>query len=192
MFHVFDEVALDEVLTTLDTVADFCGYLEKRERFFRRIPSFCAPGEEDVLAFYLRNSVANSDEHDFIVEDGVSGVALDEDFGRWWAGSEQRASRAIADGVSYCWDRLIEKFTHHMIAGTQYFPTDGGIQRGEALVRWMAREDRVRRRMLARALLDAMETQTPGKVRRKLILPMRPGDSHWVFLVLPRPGGTSY
>lgn len=193
MIHVFDEVALDEVLSTLDTITDFCRYLQRREEFFRRVSFISAPGEEDLVAFYLRNIVPGSAEHDFIVEDGLEGVALDASFGEWWANSEERAARVAADRISYCWDRLIEKFTHHMIAGTQHFTTDGGVRRSENLVRWMAREDRVRRRMLARVLIDAMETtQTPGRVRRSLILPMRPGDPHWVFLVLPRPDGMAY
>jgi hypothetical protein len=192
MVHVFDEVGLDEVLTTLDTASDFCSYLTKRELFFRKYQMIVAPGEEDLLAFYLRGVTPGTNEHDFIVQYDVTGIALDESFGKWWAQSEERRAKAAADRVSYCWDRLIEKFSHHMANGTQYFPREGGVREGEALVRWMARENRVRRRQLASMLLEAMETKTPGRLRRRYFLPQSPGDPFWVFLVLPRPDRVSY
>lgn len=192
MVHVFDEVALDQVLVTLDTISDFCAYLTKRERFFRKHHAIVAAGEEDLLAFYLRNISPGTQEHEFIVEDEVAGVFIDESFGEWWKNSEQRISKVAADRVSYCWDRLIEKFTHHMAAGTQCFSTEGGMREGEALVRWMARENRVQRRQLAASLLDMMETTRPGQLRRRYMLPQRPGDPFWIFLVLPRPDHMPY
>ena len=54
-------------------------------------------------------------------------------------------------------------------------------------MRWMARENRVRRRMLARTLLDALHTTPKGKVRRRYAKPSSPGDPFWVFFVFPRP-----
>ena len=192
MFHVLDEIVLEHLLLTLDTVSDLCMYLTRKEAFFRRHEGVIATGEEALLGFYLSSLSPDESGHDFIVDGNPSSVTIDDSFWKWWEESAQRKGKEAADDVSYCWDRLIEKFAHHMLHGTQYFPSRGGVREDERLVRWMAREDRVRRRMLADALISAMQTTREGQLRRRCVFPGTAGDPFWVFLVIPRPAGVPY
>ena len=191
--HVFDEVALDAVLDTLNTVEDFCTYLAKRERFFRSVPSVVAAGEEELLAYYLMHS-SPDEAHEFPRNQEVTEIIVDEGFWADYMLSRQRAAKLQADKVSYCWDELIEKFSYHLLNGSQYLPLKEkfGIDGTEQAIRWMARECRVRRRLLARGLLEMMPGTKPGQQRRRLVLPSHPGDPYWVFVVLPRPDHAEY
>lgn len=194
MLHVFDEVALDEVLDTLDTTKDLCEYLRAREEFFRSGPLVVATGEEDLLGYYMFNHGSGHD-HTLSIDRHVNSddgtqptmVMLDESFGSGWKVSRQRAEKAKADQISYCWDRLIEKTSHHLLEGTQHYPREADVREQERLVRWMAQENRVQRRMLAGALLEAMQA---GK--RRYVLPTRSDGPVWVFLSWSRPDGMDY
>jgi hypothetical protein len=194
LFHVFDEVALDAVLRTLDTVTDFCDYLKKREKFFRHDWDVLAAGEEELLGFYLNSTT--EDGHDFltreIIENEPTRIFIDESFWDSWIEGPQRKTREEANRISYCWDRLVEKFVFHMKGGTQYFVSEGGLDDLEIIVRWMARESRLHRRILAESLLEAMNSTKVGEVRRRYSLPQKPGDPYWAFLVMPRLDELSY
>lgn len=63
--HVFDDKALDLVMTELDTVSDFTRYLIKREGAIRSDRLIFAPGEEDLLAVYLQSGEPDGG-HDFV------------------------------------------------------------------------------------------------------------------------------
>lgn len=65
MFHVFDENALDAVLTTLDTASDFITYLCRREALLRRPYQVTASSEENLLGLYMLNFDADRDQVDF-------------------------------------------------------------------------------------------------------------------------------
>jgi hypothetical protein len=80
---------------------------------------------------------------------------------------------------------MIEKFLHHLMSGTQYTSSHPGINEQEKSFRWLARENRTRRRMLAKALLGLLK-QTPSDYRASRVLkPSRPGDPYFLFLLLP-------
>lgn len=190
MFHVFDEVAIEALLNTIDTLADFTAYLKKREHFFSRDIQILATGEEDLLAFYLLADLNNDDATcDFLVPTDKNAIVIDESHWQHWLVSPQRAAWEAANEVSYAWDALTEKFSHHVISGSQYFAQPGGLPEQELLLRWMAREDRVRRRMLAKSLLEMIKTTPAGQIRRRYLPPSSSGDPYWVFLVAPNPGG---
>ena len=194
MYHVFEEVALDAVLRSLDTVSDFCEYLRKREAFFRRDAEIVAAGEDELLGFYLWGHREGVRGHDFIVDHPATHIVIDESFWADWQRSAQRRAKEKADQVSYAWDRLIEKFSHHMRAGTleRLVTPVGDVSELERSVRWMAREPRFMRRMLAHALIEVMENTSPGQLRRRLVPPVDQGDPYWVFLVLPRKATVGY
>src|SRR5205823_1236139 len=64
--HVLDDMALWTLLTTLNTVSDFVAYLARKERFIQSGRLITAAGEEDLLAFYLRQ-VGPDGTHAFVV-----------------------------------------------------------------------------------------------------------------------------
>jgi hypothetical protein len=182
--HVFDDTSLDVVLRTLDTASDFVAYLTKKEHLMASGMHILATGEEELLAEYL--SKLNSEgEHDFIFPRNLDGIFLPE--GHWaeFLNSPERRAQVEANRVSYVWDALIETFLGHLMGGTQYWASHRQISEQEKSFRWLARENRTRRRMLANALGGLME-KTPHDYRAsRMLRPSRLGDPYYIFLLLP-------
>lgn len=182
--HVFDDTSLAIVMETLDTITDFVMYLTKKENLIQHEQLVWAASEEDLLAHYL--SDINSDgEHDFIMPDNSTSLVIQE--GLWFSflQNPRRQAQQEANEVSYLWDFLIERFNKHILAGTQYFTTSSAVRQSEQGMRWLAREPRTRRRMVASALLNMLETRPFSMRRTRIILPSQPGDPYYVFLLLP-------
>jgi SEC-C motif len=182
--HVFDDTSLEIIMRTLDTVTDFVSYLTKKERFMTSGKAIFVAGEEELLAFHLKD--LNSDgEHDFIVPADMDGLGIEEGIWEEYLSSPERRSQVQADSVSYLWDDLIEQFNTHILHGTQYYTSHPGVESSEQTMRFLAREQRTRRRMLAQNLLNMLETTSTTQRRTQVVLPSRPGDPYYVFLLLP-------
>ncbi len=169
---------------TLDTVADFVAYLEKKEAFIESGKLGSAAGEEELLAFYLAD-INDRDEHDFIIKQEVDKVMIDE--GHWtsFAGSDQRKRQIRANQISYAWDALIEHFNKHFMEGRLEHATDSTVANHEKLMHFFAREPRTGRRVLARTLFALLDS-TPAHLRRTHVFKSsRPGDPHYVILLVP-------
>jgi hypothetical protein len=192
--HVFDDTSLDIVMGTLDTVSDFVEYLTKKERFILSGRLGFAAGEEELLALYLKD-LNDAGEHDFVVPSHIMKVGIIEGLWEEFTRSPERLAQLEANEVSYSWDALIEAFSTHVLAGTQYYTTHPGYENlpnQEKIFRFLAREPRTRRRMLVRGLLEAIR-DTPQKMRfTRVMLPSKPGDPHYVFLLLPHLPSVSY
>ena len=186
--HILDDTSLRILMTTLDTIYDFTSYLEKKEHLFEKIVSVGAAGEEELLAYYLGN--LNKDrEHDFIVDESLNGIYLDEGFWEDFSKSMERQSQIEANQISYSWDALIEEFSTHILNDTQYIKDPLGPRNQEKIMRILARESRTRRRMLAKALLGLLE-KTPHSYKGvRVIAPSKLGDPYYVFLIVPHLQG---
>lgn len=185
--HVFDDTTLNIVLETLDTISDFTAYLTKKEGFLSGEVVVEAAGEEELLANYL--SRLNRDgEHDFVIKGTVDVISLAE--GHWdrFTRSPQRRSQLAANRISYAWDKLIEKFAFHAMTGTQHFATRADLADQEKGFRFLAREPRVRRRILAQSLRGVLErsSQTSSAWDARVVLPSGKGDPHYVFVLAKR------
>jgi hypothetical protein len=185
--HVLDDAFLDILLTTRDTVTDFVDYLRRKEDLLHsarnRGVNFRYCGEEDLLANYLLES--KDGRHGFSLPDDCNVFFLDE--GDWvdFQASPRRAAQLAADKVSYLWDQLIEKFNKNILGGTSYDTTTDRITDREKIMRFFAREPRVRRRMLAEVLLGLVE-KTKGMQRaHRVLFPSNPDDPYYCFLVMP-------
>lgn len=189
--HVFDDTSLEIIMNTLDTVTDFVSYLTKKERLMTSGKAILVAGEEELLASYLEE-INDNGEHDFLVPAGVDGLSIVEGIWEEYLSSPQRRSQLQANDVSYLWDGFIEHFNTHILQGTQYYISHPGIETFERSIRFLAREPRIRRRMLAEILLNILETTPPTQRRTRVVLPSRPGDPHYVFLLLPYLPSVSY
>ncbi len=187
MFHIFDEVALDAVLRTLDTVDDFVSYLRRRESLFRRVKRIISTGEEDLLAFYLLGCLDQSGKHQFDVPEDADLILIEESHWNQWIRGPQRPARDEANHVSYFWDYLITRFSAHVLAGDQPFAEPRDVPSQEELVRWLARENRLSRRALSSSLLEMLTTAEVGQIRRRYAVPVEPMEPYRVFLVFHRP-----
>jgi hypothetical protein len=182
--HVLDDPSLELLLTNLDTVSDFVGYIRKKEAFIASGRLRMAAGEEALLGLYVAKLNA-AGEHDFVVTLDENSVVLTED--RWhnFLKSGERRRQKEADEVSYLWDGLIEQFTGHFMAGTSHHLGDPAQDEFEKMLRFFARESRLRRRVLSENLIDMHRTTPSTKTRLRVIPPMRPGDPYWVLLLFP-------
>jgi hypothetical protein len=192
MFHVFDENALDAVLTTLDTASDFITYLCRREALLCRPYQVTASSEEDLLGLYMLNFDADRDQVDF--PNAPPGQAMFVDGTYWdaWITGPQRAARDTANAISYAWDELIERSTHNALRGTQEFATSALIADQEPLLRWLSRETRLHRRLFSSFITTMIRSTPPGVLRRRYVRPEREGEPYWVFAIFSPKDGTPY
>ena len=186
--HVLDDTSLTIVLNTMDTITDFVSYLEKKEKLIASGKLIAAAGEEDLLAYYL-GELNENDEHDFIVPSDMDGIVIDEGFWEHFEKSPERKAQINANKVSYSWDGLIETFSTHILNDTQYFSTAQEPKDSEKSIRFLAREPRMMRRMLAKMLLDLIRKSYENPTMRysRVSIPTQEGDPYYVFLLLPHP-----
>jgi len=184
--HVFDDTSLQILFSALDTISDFIDYLVKKETFIESGRLCNAAGEEELLGVYLRETNQQG-EHDFVFRQarGEEVILLGEGFWDTFTKSVQRRRQVEANRISYAWDRLIEKFAHHITNGTSYYPRGQPVGHHEQALRAMAREPRTRRRLLARGIIDLLEN-THGSRRRARIISSDRNLPCYVFLAFPR------
>jgi SEC-C motif len=191
--HVFDDTSLNIVMSTLDTITDFVTYLTKKEQFLTGKKVIGAAGEEELLAVYLRSMNAKG-ERDFIVEGDYDLITLEEGFWTKFSTNPQRLAQIESDRISYSWDELIEKFAFYAMTGTQYITTGQPLREQEVAFRFLAKEPRFRRRVLATALHDALANALNAKngFGVRVIPPSEPAKFPcYVFLFLRRREGIS-
>jgi SEC-C motif len=172
----------------LDTITDFVQYLTKKEQFMTSGTAVFATGEEELLAYYLKDINAAGD-HDFIIPPDINGVLIEEGLWDELIQSREFKAQKEADRISYLWDGLIEQFNTHILGGTQYYTAPPGIEYSERNIRFLAREPRTRRRFLAQSLVDLIENTPPTMKQVRVIEPSRLGDPYFVFLILPHHEG---
>jgi len=156
--HVFNEAALDVVMSELDTIRDFTDYLAKKAAFVRSGNLREAAGEENLLAYYaIRMNSEN--EHDFVISAKKAPITIDHQHYPRLTDDPRYAAKKHEDGSSYLWDRLIEKFTTHMLGGTSITPEgqEFVLREHESAIRHMALVPRFFRRKHSEAIADALE-----------------------------------
>lgn len=185
--HVFDDTTLDVVMRTLDTISDFIRYLTRKEEFIQSGKLISAAGEDDLLACYLKYIDENG-EHTFLpqIENNINAISITE--GLWENICKQPSilAQIKANEISYSWDKLIEKFIFHVTTGTSYLMSHPNLKSQEEILRFLAKENRTRRRFLAEAIHDLI-ARTPNNYRAtRTILPSRPGEPYYLFLLFPK------
>jgi hypothetical protein len=181
--HVFDDTTLDIVMRARDTIADFTGYLAKKESFLQSQAVHVA-GEEELLAIYLHD-VDDSGEHNFVFPPGYTAIALGEGFWEAFQNQPQRQAQLVANQISYLWDDLIERFSKHILGGTRHYASHREIRESELPLRFLARERRTRRRVLSEALTDLVANTAPRQKRVRVMGPSDEGDPFYVFMAMP-------
>ena len=183
--HILDDVTLDIILGKLDTITDFVDYLSRKEKFLSSNISVFAAGEEELLAYYFRQ-LDKDGKHDFILpKENLDFLSLEEGFWDDFMQSRQFKSQLEADRISYSWDALIETFTKHILDDTQHYANPPGPRNQEKIVRFLAREPRIRRRMLAKSLIDLLKNTKLDKSATRVVLPPEEGEPYYVFLLFP-------
>jgi hypothetical protein len=191
--HVMDDYTLDVVLRTVDTVSDLARYLQAKEELISSGRLIFAPGEEELLAYYLKKT-DDTGRHVFAIPGDATHISLGEGIWEDFQARPERLAQLKADEVSYAWDVLINRFTKLAFTGNPRFPTDYTVAQSEAVLRLMASETRTERRGLAKAFLEAIELGRKGD-RFARVLVERGGTSgprhNYVFMTLKRPAGAT-
>ena len=184
--HVFNEAALDIVMAELDTISDFAGYLSKKAAFVRSGDLVEAHGEENLLAYYAIR-INDEDEHDFVVDAGSVPICIDHQQYERFVRDPQYQARKFADEISYLWDKLIERFTNHLLDGTSviFDGHDFDLRKHELGVRQMALVPRFFRRLLSDAIAAALERgKHAEKFVRVIMSPSGAEASETAFFIL--------
>jgi len=190
--HVFDDTSLDVLLGTLDTISDFVNYLTKKERLIESGKLIWAAGDDDLLGEHVRR-LNDADEHDFIIPASFKGLYVEEGMWEEFLRSPEHRAQFAADRPSYAWDAIIERFNHHILSGTWYDKTGATVRDREQAIRLLAREPRIARRALSKALLGLVKSSfaDPDRERRRVVVPSQPDGTFYVFLAFPRPSFVS-
>lgn len=195
--HVFDEVSIELLLSELDTAADFLDYLKKRESLLgRRGTHVSAYGEEELLAAYLRTMDSDGLEHVFVNAPGDDGIPdaifFGEGFYKALNNDPAYKRKKLADGISYEWDRLIDRFLEYGDPSLHKKYFDQTAAETEQGLRLMAAESRFRRRQLAEAFIGALRRVEPGMRLGRLVYGGVEGETVFVFVVLAKKKNESY
>lgn len=191
--HVFDDVTLEVVMKTLDTISDFTQYLTKKEEFILSGKLLSSAGEDDLLAYYLQH-IDENNEHAFFPDStkNANKITIMEGFWEDFCKHPSRIAQIKANEISYAWDDLIEKFIYHVTTGTSYFLSHPDIKSQEKIFRFLAKENRTFRRALSESLHNLI-VKTPVDCRiTRTIIRTDPTDPYYVFLLLPRTANTPY
>jgi hypothetical protein len=155
--HCFDDQFVGIALPELSTVTDFISYLEAKEELARQRRAFIMGGEEDLLAVYLHQGRKFPEVDRIMVEENL------------WVSFLRNAAyqrRLEAERSSYAWDDLIEYVAEYALAGQM--ESEGTLSDNELVLRVMARESRLSRRMLADTFLEFRERAKRGEVSARM------------------------
>ena len=137
MIHVFTREFADIALSELDTVSDFCTYLQRKEAIDGDKDVLVHGGEENLLAKYLE------DLHTFSWMGNYDHIVVAEDVWPSFSTLPRYLAKKESDRISHGWDSIINR-AH-----------DGTSARYERVARELARPDRFQRRGLSKAFYEA-------------------------------------
>lgn len=185
--HVFDDVTLGIIMQSLDTVSDFSEYLTKKELFLTSSKQISVAGEEDLLAYYLKSANEKGDKGFTLGYDQSDYDCIIISQGCWldFSTSSMRLKQIEAYKTSYFWDAIVEKFLYHIVTGTSDYMSDPNIKTQESIFRFLARENRMNRRILSSTLLDFMYQSESDSVGTRVVMPINPLSPAYLFFLIP-------
>lgn len=187
--HILDSHNMPIVLGELDTVSDFSAYLDEKVRAAAAFDYLSYCGEEDLLGHYLVNYDAARQRHVIGPKDKgtINGVMIGE--GEWHAfvQTDLYKNTKNADGISYFWDKLIQRTCQNSLIGT--LGGNSNIAHGESAIYEMVKEPRFMRRGLSEKMLSAVERfpDTGLFMRQVTFLPSFEPNVGYVLLQLRVP-----
>ena len=189
--HVFDDENLDILLSELDTISDFVAYLTRKEAFLCSGRVVSAPGEEDLLAYYLTHTREDG-EHDFVVPPDAAVISFDHRY-RVMRDDDRYIAKKSADKTSYLIDALIEDVSVSAEGRTLIDGNDLPFPAYEQAFRVLATENRLMRRHLGRALVDLLSfASARGQPRSRCVVRGEKLGTGYCLLVVPIPPDGDY
>jgi hypothetical protein len=189
--HVIDVAGLRAVLTELDTVTDFAEYLDSREAFIRGKQNNTADSEWSMLARFM---LSYDDQGEPIAMDaqapGSTWLTREE-----WDNDQFKQDllfRRQANIDSRVWDALVERHTQMTEGRSFSFTTSTTVEANERVVRHMALENRLDRRILGKRWLEACQIAEMEQAANIRTIPRSAKNgTTYVFLTVRRFSGES-
>ena len=182
--HIFDDVALNIVMSELDTITDFIDYVVKKEMLVSSGKLKSAADEADLLAIYLQH-LDQTGRHDFV-------LSQDTVESGWWVRFHSSPAYNLHReeiNLSYKWDTMIETCLHQLYYEASLFASNKNPADYERFLRMLARERRFRRQTLSRLLSEFVASVPPHMRATCTVTPIDPGDTCYVFDVYPELEG---
>jgi len=154
LIHMLNENAAPAVFGTLDTAVDLLQFLNSVEQAFSREQLDVATPYEDILALFLTNDRRFPSE----VERFHLLPGLWESF----SNGEAFAYKRVADQASAAWDNLIEQVGEYWAQPN--VPANSQYSNTEEILRAMASQSRINRRILGAAFVDFIRRVKAGQV----------------------------
>jgi hypothetical protein len=168
--HVIDLAGLQEILTRLDTVTDFARYLDARKAFLRHPGRNTAANELCLVTRFVFSF--DSDGNPVPLDAANPGFTRLGNGERLAASTiEDLRTREEANRVSYLWDDLIARQADAVENQTLENSNYNEIQVAEEVVRQMALEPRLKRRILSNAWREACLISAEGQVLNLRTIP---------------------
>lgn len=187
--HVIDFAGLWAVLSELDTITDFARYLDTRRAFIRGQAHNSAASEWCMLTRHL---LSFTDDGDPLPLDSANPGFTRLSNAEWQAESTKAAFRGRneANRDSYLWDYLVDHQAEMIEQQSFEFSTYSSVQEAERVVRHLALETRLNRRLLGRAWKEACLIAVHDQAANIRTVPHSDKDATtYVFFTLMKPGG---
>lgn len=187
--HVLDEVSLKLLLTELDTINDFIGYLAEKERVVRNGTLHTSIGEEETLATYILNNktIVNSDD---IPANSI--VMIDEYRWKELIESFEYATHCSFKIGSVFWDEMIKTFSDSILSANVGAGKNMDFGVHEMVLRQLASESRYSRYILSHNFLDKLKQVPKDRRSARIIESPDFKGKYYLFLFFPRDRGQGY
>lgn len=167
--HVFTKEFIEICLNELDTISDFCKYLEAKEQFFANKNVIIAGGEQELLATYIREN------RSFKTYEKADKIFIDGDIWKGLLKDSRFIKKKEMDRISYGWDSIINRIHE-------------GSSKYEVVARELARANRFERRYLSKVFVDAHARSHEDKSGANLYRRILPSDGiTYCFLFMDDP-----
>ena len=184
--HVFDEDALDLLMSNLDCAADFLHYIRMRERAIRDEGLTRFDAEEDLLGRYLSFGDACDGFGAYRLPPGTeSGQPHCLKRGIWinFIGTEAGSCHRAQLATAQTWKRLVRGFDNAIVSATIAEGRDFALTAHERALRVAAGANVLTRAHLADLVMSLLAT-VPRKIRNARLVLV--GRTAYILLVVPR------
>ena len=179
LVHIVDDVSLPVLLRELDTLPDLLEYLDTKETLIRRLGVSSIAGEEDMVGLFLGLRAGMSE---LKMPDGVH-VCIGEGIYNNVIQKSQYRNYKKANEISYFWDDLIRYHSACVLRGTLIPGSVMSVRENEEILRLLAGQPRVFRRLLSAAFIDLHQTAPRDRVSSRAVKMC--ADTVFVFRIDP-------
>ncbi|MBJ2211692.1 hypothetical protein JFT64_06485 [Pseudomonas carnis] len=164
--HFFDEDSIDIVFNELDTLKDFTDYLTKKEELINSEMLLVAPGEDELLGYYLSSREKEEYMHSpqFIMPEGRTNevIAVQQGFYSGHKHTQEYKTLKEIGRISYFWDSSIEIMGSAAFTGRWHETNGKNYDEEITVLKYMASESRMARSILSDAFSEVSRKPFPA------------------------------